>query len=94
MKTEDISNQIIQEFESIESISPSENWDLVFHTKLDAARVNKSNDVTKFNIMMLILVALNIGFVINSFRSQNTKTIDEKSANYQTITNELLISSN
>ncbi len=94
MKTEDISIKIIQKFESIENISPSENWDLIFQNKLDAVRMNKSNAVTKFNIMMLILVGVNIGFIINSFRAQNTKTIDEKSANYQTISDELLISSN
>lgn len=93
MKTTDI-NKIIEEFESIENISPSENWDLIFQNKLDVARISKTPAISKFNIMMLILVFVNIGFIINSFRSQNTKTIDEKSANYQTISDELLISSN
>jgi hypothetical protein len=41
MKTEDI-NVILKEFESIESITPSENWDLVFQNKLDSARLSKS----------------------------------------------------
>ena len=94
MKTEDISMKIIQEFEFIENISPSENWDLVFHTKLDAARMDKSNATTKFNIMMLVLVFVNVGFIINSFRAQNTKTIEQKGSNYQTVSDELLISSN
>jgi hypothetical protein len=93
MKTTDV-NKIIEEFESIGNISPSENWDFNFHNKLDSARMNKNSAVATFNIMMLILVFVNIGFIINTFRAQNTKTIEEKGFNYQTISDELLISSN
>jgi hypothetical protein len=45
MKTEDI-NVILKEFASM-SITPSENWDLVFQNKLYSARLSKSNTMLK-----------------------------------------------
>lgn len=93
METEDI-NTILQEFESIENISPSENWDLVFQNKLDSARLLKSSTITKINGLMLILVFVNIGFIWNIIANDGSKVITNRASNLQTISNELLISNN
>ena len=93
METKDI-NTILQEFESIENISPSENWDLVFQNKLDSARLSKSSTITKINGLMIILVFVNIGFIWNIIASDSSEVITNRASNLQTISNELLITNN
>jgi hypothetical protein len=93
MKTEDI-NKVLQEFESIQNISPSENWDLVFQNKLDSVRLSKSSTITKINGLMIILVFVNIGFICNIIASDSSEVITNRASNLQTISNELLISNN
>ena len=92
MKTEDMNN-IMQNFDNIKNIEPSENWEVNFQNKLDNARYSKSNSVSKFNKIVLVLIVINAGFVLNSLKSNNTKT-DDKDTKYKTIANELLISNN
>ena len=93
MKTEDI-NKILHEFEYIENISPSENWDFVFQNKLDSVRLSKSSTITKINGLMIILVFVNIGFIWNIIASDSSEVITNRASNLQTISNELLISNN
>ncbi len=45
MKTEDMNN-VMQQFDLIATISPSENWEVNFQNKLDNARFSKSNSVS------------------------------------------------
>ncbi len=92
MKTEDMNN-IMQNFDVLENIEASENWEVNFQNKLDNARYSKSNSVSKFNKIVLVLIVINAGFVLNSLKSNNTKT-DDKDTKYKTIANELLISNN
>lgn len=92
MKTEDMNN-VMQQFDLIATISPSENWEVNFQNKLDNARFSKSNSVSKFNVIVLVLILVNAGFIWNSLKSDNTKS-DDKGSKYKTIANELLIPNN
>jgi hypothetical protein len=92
MKTED-RNTIIENFDVLENIEPSENWEINFQNKLVNARYSKSSSVSKFNLIVLVLILVNAGFVWNSLKSDNSKS-DDKDTEYKTIANELLIPNN
>ena len=87
-------NKILEEFDTIEDITPSENWDFVFENKMNNSRLSKSNTITNFSLMLLLLIALNIGFIWNSFKTVNLKNVQDKEVKYRTIADELLIASN
>ena len=93
MKTEDI-NIVLQEFEKIENILPSENWDFIFEQKLSQTKNSKINKTSKFNVAILFLVFLNVGFIMNSLLTDITKTGVSRPDNLKSIANELLISNN
>ena len=86
--------KITHSFDSIENISPSENWDNAFHDKLDKARMSKSSTVTQFNTLMLVLLFVNIGFIWNSLKTENTKTDVSRKDTCKIISDELLIQNN
>jgi hypothetical protein len=92
MKTEDI-NVILKEFESIESITPSENWDLVFQNKLDSARLSKSSTILKINVLMIVLVCVNI-VVWGIIANHSSTGAENRSSSLVIISNELLTNSN
>jgi hypothetical protein len=92
MNTEDIN--IEQAFDLIESISPSDNWDLIFEQKLQNARTLKSRNISKNTIAILVLVFINVGFVLNSFRTETAKQVVSRNDSFKTIANELLSSTN
>lgn len=92
MKTEDMNN-IMQNFEVLETIEPSRNWEVNFQNKLDNARFSKSNSVSKFNLIILVLILVNAGFVWNSLKTDDTNS-EDKGTKYKTIATELLITSN
>lgn len=87
-------NTINQQFDLIEDITPSKNWDLNFQNKLNNARENKSNSVTKFNFIILVLIFMNVGFIVNSLKTENTKTAISRNDNLKIISEELLIPNN
>ena len=87
-------NTISQQFDSIEDITPSKNWDLNFQNKLNNARENKSNSVSKFNFIILVLIFVNVGFIVNSLKTENTKTTVSRNDNLKIISEELLIPNN
>ena len=93
MKTEDI-NEILREFESIESITPSENWDLVFQNKLDSAKLSKSSTILKINVLMIVLVCVNIGFFWSIIANDSATVAVNRSSSLLVISNELLSNSN
>lgn len=91
MKTQDI-NIILQEFDAIENISPSSNWDLVFEQKLQNSKISKSN--TKLNFAMLLLVIVNVGFLWNSLATSIFKTTNLREESFKTISEQLLNTDN
>lgn len=86
--------KLMQEFDSIENIAPSENWDIAFHNKLNKARMTKSNAVTKFKALMLVLLLINIGFIWNASKTENTKSVDSRNSKFKTIADQLFIPNN
>lgn len=87
-------NKLMQEFDSIENIAPSENWDKAFQNKLNTARITKSNAFTKFNALMLLLLLVNIGFIWNTLKMQNAKMAVSRNDTFKIISKELLIPNN
>ena len=87
-------NKLMQEFDAIENIAPSENWDIAFQKKLHKARMTKSNAVTKFNALMIVLLIVNIGFIWNASKTENTKSVDPRNSNFKTIADQLFIPNN
>jgi hypothetical protein len=88
MNTEDIN--IEQAFDAIENIAPSDNWDLVFEQKLQNAKSSKFNKISKNTLAILILVFINVGFILNSLRNENSKTEISRNDDFKIIANELL----
>lgn len=94
MKREDIAHKLLQDFDAIENITASDNWNIIFQNKLDASRKSKHKLVTKFNIMIMALVFINIGFLWNSLKVENSKAIVDRGSKFEIISKELLITSN
>ncbi|MBC7523311.1 MAG: hypothetical protein H7239_02585 [Flavobacterium sp.] len=92
MNTQDMNN-VLQNFDLLENIESSKNWEVNFQKKLDNAQFSKSNSVSKFNLVVLVLIVINVGFVWNSLKTDDAKS-DNKAIKYKTIANELLITSN
>ena len=86
--------KITHQFDLIETISPSENWDSAFQNKLNMARMSKSSTVTQFNTLILVLLFVNIGFIWNSLKTENTKTDVSRKDTCKIISDELLIQNN
>ncbi len=93
MKIEDI-NLILQEFETIENILPSEDWDFIFEIKLSQTKKARINKTSKFSLALLFLVFLNVGFILNSLLTDIAKSEVSRPDNLKSIANELLISNN
>ncbi len=91
MKTQDI-NIILQEFDAIENISPSSNWDLVLEQKLKNFTISKKN--TKLNFAMLLLAIVNVGFIMSSLTTSISKTTNLREENFKTISEQLLNTDN
>ena len=89
MKSEDI-NIILQAFESIDNIIPSDDWDFALEQKLQNAKISKSYKISKINLAVLILVCINFGFALNSLKSNKFETELSRKADFQTIADELL----
>ena len=86
--------KITHQFDLIENISPSENWDSAFQNKLNKAKMSKSSTITQFNALILTLLMVNIGFVWNSLKTENTKTVISRKDTCKIISEELLIQNN
>lgn len=91
MKTQDI-NIILQEFDAIENISPSSNWDLVLEQKLQNSTISKTT--IKLNFAMLLLVVINIGFIWNSLSTSISTTTNLREESFKTISEQLLNTDN
>lgn len=89
MKPEDI-KIALQEFESIDNIIPSDNWDFALEQKLFAAKKSKAFKISKISVAVLILVCINFGFALNSLKSNTYETELSRKADFQTIVDELL----
>lgn len=80
--------KILEQFDAIENLVPSENWELNFQNKLDNARFSKYNSISKFNLLVMLLVLVNVGCI---WKCLNTKTDEAKEDSFQIISEQLLI---
>ena len=92
MRTEDIN--IEQVFDTIENIAPSSKWDFELEQKINNSRKSKSIKISKINIAVLILVFINIGFILNSFRSESSKQEIARNTDLEIIAQGLLGTNN
>jgi hypothetical protein len=84
----------MQEFDSIDNITPNEHWDIALQIKLNKARRTNSNAVTKLTALVLVLSVINIGMIWNTAHMENTKSVDVKQYTFKIISEELLIPNN
>ena len=89
-----IESNIEQAFDAIENISLSDNWDFAFEQKFNNYRKSKSVKISKINIAVLILVFINIGFILNSFRSESSKQEIARNTDLEIIAQGLLGTNN
>ena len=85
--------QKLHEFETMKTISASDNWDAELTSKLYARLSVKSNYSKSYGLVLVVLTLINISFITYSY----TGTIEKKEtkhADFQMVSNELLITSN
>lgn len=94
MKHSEIENQVekkIQYFESLEAITPSEDWETVLYTRVytQSAPVNRFQNKLMTTVVV-ILVLVNIGLVWQMTGSMNRQE-HQRSHEYKKIASELFI---
>lgn len=85
--------QKLHEFDDVETISTSGNWEFSLQQKLTLLQPEKSNFITNYAIIMLFLLFLNIGFFVYSISSE-TENSSNVSSDFRMVSKELLLSSN
>jgi hypothetical protein len=95
MKNQDLHNAVVQklaDFESIGNISPSKEWNdsMMKRLSFENSQPTSNKSVTKYTIVILILILVNIGFIANSFlRSSQPSFIRNNDLNV--ISKELMV---
>ena len=95
MKEQELNNRVsqtLQEFESIENIQPSSEWNDLLMQKLSLAKPNSLAKFSspKFAVLILFVVMANIGFVFKTVM-HDTQQTPNRDKELQVISNELLI---
>ena len=85
--------QKLHEFDDVETISTSDNWEFSLQQKLTLLQPEKSNFITNYAIIMLSLLFLNIGFFVYSISSK-TENSSNESSDFRMVSKELLLTSN
>ena len=85
--------QKLHEFETMKTISASDNWDAELTSKLYAKQSLKLNYSKSYGLILVILTLINISFITYSFIGTTEKK-ETKHADFQMVSNELLITSN
>ena len=100
MKTDtlhDKLNQKLKEFEVLENIEPSANWNDDFMAKLADSKTKTNNiSVSKITTLMLCFVVINICFLITVIHTESKEnaTSNIRKAGLQNISYELLSNKN
>ncbi|CAN5533473.1 hypothetical protein BH11BAC2_BH11BAC2_16480 [soil metagenome] len=86
-------DQRLQEFDAMEGIAPSADWNSSLMSRLEKSKPNSTRSFVKesYKLVILLLLVINIGFVVNVI--QNSKSVDSISRNteLQKVSSELLI---
>jgi hypothetical protein len=97
MKTQTKDDRVLQklnEFETIESIQPSSEWNRSLMEKLDTVKPFKSKGYSSVGIAVIVIfvVVINLGFLLKSLMD-NTEKSQQRDADLKVISKELLINS-
>lgn len=84
--------QLLNEFDIIETISVSDNWENRLQLKLNSKQNLKLNYSKKYGIILVVLFFFNTSFILFSISGSSEK-IDESKNDFQIISNELFINS-
>ena len=95
MKEQELHNRVaqtLQEFESMENIQPSGEWNDSLMQKLAGAKQNSTTTfyLPKYAVVILFLVMANIGFVFKTVMDDSQQT-PGRDKELQVISKELLI---
>lgn len=98
MKTQTKDERVLQkldEFDAIETIHPTAEWNNSLMNKLSSSKRNKRNGNSPVGIAIIVIfiVVINIGFLIKSL-IDNTDNSQQRDMDYQVISKELFINSN
>lgn len=85
--------QKLQDFESLEIISVSDNWDAQLNEKLFSNQSVKQKYVKKYTLILVCLVVLNISFITYTFIGTSERK-ENTTSNLRLVSNELLITLN
>ncbi len=95
MKPNTLNEKVIeklQEFESLENIYPSSDWDYELQMKLQMHASIKTTFISKYNFILVCIVLINCGLIVFSLLNESKPTTT-RTTNLEVISNELLISS-
>ena len=95
MKESELKNRVLQklnEFETLENIQPSEDWNQSLMKKIGSARSKPMTGISaaKFAVAALFILLVNIGFILNSV-IRNSKLPGRHDSELQIISKEFLI---
>jgi hypothetical protein len=96
MKSKKLNEKVLKklhEFETLENIHPSSDWDAELYTKLQLNSSIKTNIISKYNVIIICIVLLNSGLLLFSLLNE-PKQSSKRTTNLKLISNELLITSN
>ena len=85
--------QKLHEFETMKTISASNNWDAELTNKLYSSQSIKQNYSKSYSFVLVVLTLINISFITYSFIGTTEKK-ETTHADFQMVSNELLITSN
>ena len=90
MESNTIIAQKMQEFEELETITPSANWETNLNIKLHLAQSH--NGSKKYSALLILLMLINMAFILVLSLKKPEKVVS-KNDDFQKLTNELLITS-
>ena len=85
--------QKLHEFETMKTISASDNWDAELTNKLYASQSIKQNYSKSYSLVLVVLTLINISFITYSYIGTTEKK-ETTYTDFQMVSNELLITSN
>jgi len=96
MNTNKLNNDIMDklyEFETLENIYPSLDWDTKLESKLKLKSNQKSYFLNKYNLIVLSIGLINVSLIVFSMLNESKK-VNSRSRNFELISKELLLKSN
>ena len=83
----------LYEFETLENIYPSLNWETKLESKLNLMSNKKSNLINKYNLILVSIGMINASIIVFSLLNESKK-VSTRTRNFELISKELLIKSN